>query len=99
MAGFPPPPDAPPLGAQISLSLSLSFDPGLSGFSLCGFTIPGFSFSLSFSISLLLLDFDFPPSFFFALGLICDLVIPLSLSLGPGGGRAGAIGLEVDLGD
>ena len=97
MAGVPPPPDAPPLEAQISVSLSLSFDPGLSGLEICGFAIPGFSFSLSFSLELILPDFDFPPSLFFALSLPCGLGIALSLP--SGGGRAGTLGLEVDLGD
>jgi len=91
--GFPPPPDAPSLADQQSLSLSVALAPSPTGFEICGFQIPGFEFNVTFRIPGFP-SFDFPPFFFFALALNCDLSNPISA--GFGGGRAGTSGLEDD---
>ena len=86
--GFAPPPDAPPLPAQLAASANASFQPGPTGLEICGFKIPGFQFAIGFRVQLP--PFDFPPSYFFALALKCDLSNPIDVDFGPSGGRVAA---------
>ena len=87
--GVPPPPDAPDVPTQDAVSLSASFETSPSGFEICGFKIPGFSFSLNFSIPFP--SFDFPPMLFFSIALTCDLANPIQVE-----GRVGDLGLDAD---
>lgn len=80
------------LNAALGAAVSADFGVSVPGFSICGFTFPGFNFNLSFNLSLILslsLSFDFPPKFFFALSLNCDLSNPIDGDFGFGGGRVG----------
>ncbi len=79
-------PDAPPLVAQFDASAAVAFQPTLPGIlALCGFTLPGFSFSISFSISFILPIPDF--FLLFGLSLNCDLANPIEGTVAFGGGR------------
>ncbi len=87
--GFPPPPDAPSLPEQDAHKIAIGFQPTTPGIlALCGFTIPGFSFSLTIP-GFKLPNFAFPPPFFFffALSLHCDAANPIDADFGFGGGR------------
>ncbi len=95
------PPDAPDLPSQIQAGIAASFQPIIPGIigrllALCGFKLPGFSFSLSFKI---LLPFPIDLSFFFslALSLSCDgIKLDIAAKAGFGGGRAASLVPELD---
>lgn len=96
--GVPPPPTPPspptfpsPPGG-IALNASVGIPP--TGPLICGFGIPGFTFSIGFTIPIP--EFDFPPAWFFALSLNCDLSNPISAEFGFGGGRNAKTGLDKD---
>ena len=89
MAGNPPPPDAPSLADQVGVDASASFEPGPTSISLCGFKFPPL-FKFSFGFKLPSLKLPLPISFFFNLGINCDLDNPFDVSAGVnyGGNRA-----------
>jgi len=97
MAGFAPPLDAPPPGNDTGAGVTggASFAPSPSGPSLCGFTIPTFSYFLGFRLPGFP-PFAFPPTFNFLIRLNCDLSNPLSASFGFGGGRVSTIDKDAD---
>lgn len=81
-----PPKDLPPPSEQDAIDAEATFEPSPTGATLCGFGIPGFSFSLS------LPGFQFPPpgfppTFNFAIGLNCSLSEPFDAEFSFGGGR------------
>lgn len=92
MAGSPPPEDAPSPEAQDQQAVDASFEASPSGTVLCGFPIPGFSFSLSFNLPAF--PFTFPPQFSLPLSLSCDLA--QTFDEPDGGGRVGDLGLDAD---
>lgn len=88
--------DAPSIEEQDALELAAGFESGPIGPEICGFQIPGFSYNLGFKLRLPTFFFQFPPTFFFALGLQCDLSNPVDLTYGYGGGRVGYVPPEID---
>lgn len=81
-----PPRDAPLPEVQTQAAIDASFEPSPTGAQLCGFGIPGFSFSISIP------GFVFPPPGFppvlnLALALNCDLDNPIDAEVSFGGGR------------
>jgi hypothetical protein len=81
-----PPKDLPPPSEQSAVEASASFQPSPTGASLCGFGVPGFSFSLSIP-SFQIPSITFPPSFNFGIALNCSLSDPFDADFGFGGGR------------
>lgn len=86
------PPDALDLPSQVQAGVAASFQPIIPGvlgrvLALCGFKLPGFSFSLAFNI---LLPFPIDLSFFLslAISLNCDgISVDIASKAGFGGGR------------
>jgi hypothetical protein len=66
----------------------VSFAPAPAGPSICGFALPGLSWSLAFHLPAFP-PFPFPPTFNYFVGLNCDLSNPISAKFGFGGGRTG----------
>lgn len=95
------PPDAPDLPTQIAAGVAASFQPVIPGIvgrilALCGFKLPGFSFSLSFAF-LLPFPIDLSFLFSFALKLSCDgISADITAKVGFGGGRAASPIAELD---
>lgn len=92
--GYPPPPDLPPVDQQPAFSAGASFEASPSGFTLCGFGFPLFTFNLSIRLPFALPPF--PPTFNFFIGLNCDLSNPIDAEFGFGGGRESNVDPGVD---
>lgn len=84
--GFAPPPDGPSPSDQAAVQADAGFAPAPSGATICGFAIPGLTWSLAFRLPKFP-PFDIPPAFDFFVGLNCDLSNPFTASFGFGGGR------------